>query len=164
MAYATDEEVTDAVIRLVAESKLDVLFLHFDEVDRAGHRHGYSPDVQEYVEAIERIDGYVGNIVGALAARPSYSGEDWLVMLTTDHGGSATKGPEDRKYRHGDDIPEHRTVFLILSGQSAVKGPMRSVPHSVDVPPTVLAHLGVEVDSSWGWDGRAVGLTVIEEE
>lgn len=158
MAYPADEEVADAAVRVVADTKLDVLFLHFDEVDGAGHRHGYSSIVQEYIEAIERTDGYVGDVVDALTNRPSYGHEDWLVVLTTDHGGSATKSPEDKKYRHGDDVPEHRTVFLIVSGHSSMTGQIEPAPVSVDIPPTILAHLGVEADSAWGWEGHAVGL------
>ena len=32
----------------------DAVFLHFDEVDGAGHRHGFHPKVAEYLRAIER--------------------------------------------------------------------------------------------------------------
>lgn len=157
MAYPTDEEVADAAIRLLADSKLDLLFLHFDDVDGAGHRNGYSPTVEAYLDAIAQIDSYVGDVVGALTARPTYETEDWLVVVTTDHGGSDTKGPYDKKYRHGDDVPEHRTVFVILGGDSVLpKGEIQPAPDSVDIPPTVLSYLGVKIDPSWQWDGSSV--------
>ncbi len=156
VAYPTDEEVADAAIRLLADPKLDVLFLHFDDVDGAGHRNGYSPNVSAYVEAIAQVDSHAGGVVGALAARPAIGSEDWLTVVTTDHGGSDTKQPEDKKYRHGDDVPEHRTVFLILSGDSTSNGPIQPAPESVDIPSTILDHLGVNVEPSWGWQGKSV--------
>jgi predicted AlkP superfamily pyrophosphatase or phosphodiesterase len=158
MAYPIDEEVTDAAVRLLAESRLDMLFLHFDDVDGAGHRNGYSAKAREYVDAISQIDSYVGEIITALSARPTYAQEEWLIVATTDHGGSDVRGPEDKKYRHGDDVPEHRTVFLIISGDSTMTGRIEPAPVSVDIPPTILTHLGVEFDPAWGWEGHAVGL------
>ena len=157
MAYPTDEEVADAAIRLLADAKLDVLFLHFDDVDGAGHQNGYSPTVEAYLDAIAQIDSYLGDVVGALTTRPTYGTEDWLVVVTTDHGGSDTKGPYDKKYRHGDDVPEHRTVFVILGGDSVLpNGEIQPAPDSVDIPPTVLSYLGVKIDPSWQWDGSSV--------
>ena len=68
------------------------------------------------------------------------------------------KPPGGGKARHGDDIPEHRTVFLIVSGHSAASGPIEPPPVVVDVPQTVFTHLAVDIDPAWDWDGRPVGL------
>jgi hypothetical protein len=59
---------------------------------------------------------------------------------------------------HGQDLPEHRTVFLIVHGPRAVPGMIEPAPAIVDVPATALAHLGVAAKETWEWDGRPVGL------
>jgi predicted AlkP superfamily pyrophosphatase or phosphodiesterase len=145
-----DEQVAAEAVRVLGGTDPDVVFLHFDEVDGAGHKHGFHPSVPQYVAAIERTDAFVGKVLEAVRGRKNYAREDWLVLVSTDHGGSG-KG-------HGKNIPEHRTIFLIVSGPSAKKGVIEPPPGVVDVAATALAHLGVALDRNWKLDGRAVGL------
>ncbi|MFE6227862.1 hypothetical protein [Streptomyces sp. NPDC057854] len=41
---------------------------------------------QQYRDAIRTADGQVGRIVAAVRARATYAGENWLIMVATDHG------------------------------------------------------------------------------
>ncbi len=147
-----DAGVAAEAVKLLMLRKLDVLFLHFDGIDHAGHKHGFHPTVPEYMDTIHTVDGYIGDVLNAIGARPKYSSEDWLVIVCTDHGGRGTK------HSHSHDAPEVRNVFLIVSGPSAQRGTLRDTTYQVDVAPTVFAHLGIAVDPSWKWDGRSVGL------
>ena len=126
------------------------MFIHFDDVDHAGHKHGFHPKVVEYMKAIEETDGHVGRILKAVRGRKTYAQEVWLILVSTDHGGS-DKG-------HGQNIPEHRTIFVIVSGPSAAQGVIEPAPNVVDVAATALVHLGVAIDPKWNLDGKAVGL------
>jgi predicted AlkP superfamily pyrophosphatase or phosphodiesterase len=145
-----DKRVTDQTVNVLRTQEPDVVFVHFDEVDGAGHRYGFHPKVPQYLKAIEQTDGYVGRLMQAVQARKTYAQEDWLILVSTDHGGSG-RG-------HGRNIPEHRTIFLIVSGPSARKGKIEPAPAIVDIAATALAHLGVLVDPRWQLDGRPVGL------
>jgi arylsulfatase A-like enzyme len=136
--------------RALAGRPADADFLQFDDVDEAGHRYGFHPDVSEYVRAIERTDGHVGRVLKAVRGRETYDREDWLILVSTDHGG-AGKG-------HGHNTPEERTIFLIVNGPSASPGVIEPPPGVVDVAATALTHLGVPLDSRWGLDGKPVGL------
>lgn len=146
----TDDEVADSAARLLTETNPDVVFLHFDDVDHAGHSLGFDPALPAYLAAIEKADEQVGRVLDALRARPNYATEDWLILASTDHGGT--------EKRHGLDIPEHRTIFLIASGPSVVPGRIPDPTFIVDVAATALVHLGVEIDPSWDLDGRPVAL------
>ncbi|MCI0459415.1 MAG: alkaline phosphatase family protein [Gemmataceae bacterium] len=148
--HKNDEAVTREAVQILLKGNPDVMFLHFDEVDYAGHKYGFHPKVPQYVQAIERADTQVGAVLTALRQRKTYEREDWLILVSTDHGGSG-KG-------HGKDIPEHRTIFLIVSGPSAARGVIDPAPGIVDVTVTALVHLGVALDPRWRLDGRAVGL------
>ena len=157
-SYRTSVEVVDAARRMLSSGLADVMFVHIDDVDAAGHRHGYTPDSPDYLAAIAGVDGQIGTLLGEVEKRKEDNDEDWLVIVSTDHGGSATKPADAVKFRHGDDIPEHRTIFLIVSGSGVERGEMKQPSVSVDVPPTVLGHLGVAVRPEWGWEGKAVGI------
>ena len=147
-AYATDAEVAQAASQLVNQYDPDVLFLHFNEVDEAGHSCGFGPNVPGYLEALGLVDGRIGVVLTALCGRKSYGQEDWLILVSTDHGGSGQE--------HEENVPEHRTVFLIVSGRATAGGRIESTPHVVDIPPTVFAHLGLCPDRAWDWDGHRV--------
>lgn len=149
-AYKTDAEVTNASAAILTEKNPELLFVHLDDVDGAGHGHGFDPKQPRYLDAIAKADDQVGALLKAMENRPTYNKEDWLVVVSTDHGGSG-KG-------HGQNTPEHRTIFLIVSGKSAARGTIDPPPSIVDIAPTVLRHLGIAIDEKWGLDGKAVGL------
>lgn len=128
------------------------IFVYFHQVDAAGHEIGFHPDVPEYLRAIENADKHVGTIMRAIHDRANYGREDWLIIVCTDHGGF------ERRHGGGHLIPEIRTVFLIVSGESSLRGRISGETYLVDVVPTALSHLGVNIDQAWELDGRPVGL------
>jgi hypothetical protein len=146
-----DLAVTAAVVDRLAEKAPDVVFVHLDEVDHQGHVAGYSVMVQEYLDAIETVDAQIGEMLDVLRARETYGVEDWLVVVTTDHGGLG-RG-------HGGQSAEERTIFLIASGPSVPSGQVISPgPGQTAVPATVMKHLGLSVDPVWGWESEAFGF------
>jgi predicted AlkP superfamily pyrophosphatase or phosphodiesterase len=148
--HNSDAAVAADACRVLREQSPDLLFVHFDDVDEAGHRYGFDPRGSAYLSAIARVDAHIGRLVAAIRERPTAADEDWLVVVSTDHGGSGRD--------HARNIPENRTIFLTVSGPSAARGTIEPPPSIVDVAPTVLQHLGVDVDPSWQLDGKPVGL------
>jgi predicted AlkP superfamily pyrophosphatase or phosphodiesterase len=148
----SDAEATDEAVRQLTAGNPDVLFLYIGQVDETGHAHGFHPAVPEYIAAIERADKLVGRAISAMKSRPSLSSEDWLVIVTSDHGG---KG---KNHGGGHNDPDVLNSFLIVSGPSARRGTFAEQVYLVDAPVTALAHLGVKPNDAWKLDGRAVGL------
>lgn len=130
---------------------VDAVFVYLGDVDIVGHDHGFHPSVCEYLREIEDSDRQVGLLTTAIRNRPNYDNEDWLIILTSDHGG-AIDG------RHHGGTPEKRTIPFIVSGPSAIRGELFPQPRNVDVARTVLTHMGVPIDPAWSLDGHAVGL------
>jgi hypothetical protein len=88
-AVATDLAVKDSTVNLLkTQSQLGALIVNFREVQAAGLNGGYLASNDTYKEAILKADGYVGEIMKALKDRQNYANEDWLVIVTTNHGGS----------------------------------------------------------------------------
>ena len=106
----TDAGVANAAVSILQSGNPHALFLHFDDVDINGHGYGFSPEVAPYIGAIETTDNYVAQVVSALTNRPNYATENWLVLLSTDHGGIGVN--------HGGTTIEEETIFFIASGAS----------------------------------------------
>lgn len=150
MAPGGDGEVAAESAKLIRLGLADVLFVHFDDADHAGHRFGFHPRMPFYIWAIERIDRRVGELRAAILERAA-AGEEWLVLSTSDHGGS---------YRHhGEDVPEHRTVFLLAHGPGVSPERVAETRGVVDLAPTAFAWLGIPVRPEWNWQGRPLGLS-----
>jgi len=149
-----DIEVTAAVTAHIAEQTPDVVFVQLDEVDHQGHLVGHSPTVPEYADALTTVDAQIGQIVDAVRARPTYDQESWLVVVTTDHGGTGLAG-----LGHGGQSDDERTIFIIASGGATSRGQVVSQgPGHTAVPPTVMKHLGLEVDPAWEWESEPFGF------
>lgn len=83
--------------QIIAAHKPDLLFIHFPEVDLAGHGEGWGSPAQ--ISVIEETDTALARIFRALdRARIRNS---TVVILTADHGGAGfTHGPDDARSRH----------------------------------------------------------------
>lgn len=146
----TDEKVTKRVADLLQNDNPDVMFVQLDEVDGAGHKYDYVPESENYLTAIQKADTLVGEMISAIKKRKNYSHENWLVLVSTDHGGS--------NFGHGKDIPEHTTIFYIASGKAVKKGELKMQVNVVDVAVTAMQHLGIEIKEEWKLDGKVAGL------
>jgi predicted AlkP superfamily pyrophosphatase or phosphodiesterase len=147
-----DAAVAEESLKELADSKLTCLFAYFGQTDVAGHAHGFHPTVKPYLTAIENVDKHVGALLAAVKKRESYKDEDWIIVVTSDHGGKGTG------HSNGHKVPEILNSFLIVSGDSAQRGKFEEQTYLVDAPVTVLAHLGVKLEESWKLDGKARGL------
>lgn len=142
---SSDDYVTNWTSDAISAGEAGLYFVQLDDVDGEGHRTGFSKDNPAYVAEIEDVDQQVGTLLEAMRGRAEYDDEDWLVVVTTDHGGSGTT--------HGDLTPDDRTIFVVVSGSAFAPGTVEGRTH-MDVAPTVLSHLGVPYGSG-DFDGTA---------
>jgi len=146
-AFDSDAAVTAETCRRLTNANPDVFWMLLLDVDSAGHSYGWGPTVSNYVRAVETADARVGQIINALTNRLTYTNENWLVIVQTDHG------------EHDHPDPERsRIVFSIYSGPSAARGVIWPAPAIVDVCATVLTHMGVPINPAWNLDARVTGL------
>ncbi len=107
---STDQDVSNDAVNYLTNNDPDFMFLHFDDVDAAGHSNGFSSTVSSYISAIEGVDANLGPVLDAIENRPNYANEDWLILVTTDHGGLGLS--------HGGTTIQEEKVFVIVSGNS----------------------------------------------
>ena len=147
-AEADDQSVELAVEHL-GNGDPDAMFVYLGNPDETSHQ--FRSIGEEYRGAIALADEHVGRLVAAVRSRSTYAQEDWLILMSTDHGRTSDGG-------HGGDTPEERTIFYLASGPSAEVGTLEGTPSIVDVPVTALVHLGFTIDPAWALDGEVVGL------
>lgn len=149
-----DVKVKDDAVLYLQYGDPDVMFLHFDQVDGAGHSSGWGSPQQ--LASLSTVDGLIGNVMSALNTRPGVvaGDEDWLVLVTADHGG--TLGEFGHYAEQG---PENWEVPFIASGPSVAPGAPMQRGSLRDIAATALWHLGVDPFLA-GLDGTVRGLTV----
>ena len=93
----SDGDVAAAAIDIIGQHRPDVLFVHFPDVDSAGHAKGWGS--HEQLAAVHLADAAVGRVVAAW--RSAGLAQYGLIMLTTDHGGQGrTHGADDVRSRN----------------------------------------------------------------
>jgi predicted AlkP superfamily pyrophosphatase or phosphodiesterase len=123
-----DWDVANEAI-LQAGIGFDLLFVHFPDVDYAGHAEGWMSAA--YSAKVVEVDEAIGRLLAALPPQTT-------VILTADHGG------KDRD--HGLDIPENMTVPWIVAGPKVVRrGEMAGPVKATDTAATALWVLGLSL-------------------
>lgn len=142
-AYPGKFTETDPIIVEAAEHHLrvndpDLAFVYLGETDQIAHEHGVGA---EYEAAILRQDQRLGRLLSALSNRPTWSSEQWLVIVTTDHGHLDEGG-------HGGGSWQERQSFVVAAMVGGCS-PTRTADswaesaENIDIAPTALSHLGV---------------------
>lgn len=123
----TDEDAKNAVANELVNNNPTALFVQLSNVDFAGHATGFTPDNPNYIDAIETVDTQVGAIISSLKLRKTYYDENWLILVSTDHGGLGTS--------HGGPSDEERNIFVIASGDKIPNKEIKKTTSQVTVPP-----------------------------
>lgn len=85
----------------------DCIFGIFEAPDANGHATGFSNENSRYVSCICHLDNVAYKLMEQIKQRPTYPQEDWLILITSDHGGHA-RG-------HGTQKAEDRMTFLVTN-------------------------------------------------
>ncbi len=127
-------EIIKTAINYTIEHRPRLVFLHFAEVDDAGHRHGWMTLRQ--LQAVERVDQAIGSLLQTLTELDIL--KDSVIILTSDHGGHGRI--------HGTDDPRDMTIPWIL-WRRGIEGSqeIERTVYIYDTAATVLAALGLTI-------------------
>ncbi len=89
----------------------DFIFLTLEYTDHNGHSTGFSLQNPKYVNGFRNADGTGADFIEAIKARPDYDKEDWLILITTDHGGINAS--------HGGPSMDERITFIVSNKEIA---------------------------------------------
>ncbi len=130
---AVDLHVTTLAAKTLLESAPDLSWVYLQHTDDIGHRDGDSPSMDF---AVRWVDARVSELWGAVEARSQqFVGEDWLVIVTTDHGRTSSNGKG-----HGGQSDRERTIWIASNSPRMVSPAERSAA-IVDIYPTIVEHM-----------------------
>lgn len=132
--------VTALLYQLASSTPMTLSFVHLADTDNAGHAFGFMSAA--YLDAVTVVDGYLDQILDAIAADPDLA-RSTAVIVTTDHGGASGV------FDHADpSVAANYTVPFLAWGEDVAAGadlyalnPDRAnpgtdqPPYSATVPP-----------------------------
>ena len=148
--YETDHDLKEATKYLLQDCTPDITVLHFETPDAMGHFSGFSPQNPEYLMGITVVDAYLKELMDVIKLREQNLNEEWMVVITTDHGGEGTG--------HGNqyDLDQTRFVWCILRVPGLTNPVELPQATSVDIMPTMLKWLNIPINPAWDLDGQTL--------
>jgi len=132
--HAIDDKVVAEAAQCLRTQAPDLSWIYLEHTDDVGHRYGDSPQQQQ---ALGYLDAQLAQVQAAIQYRTQRYPEDWLLVLTTDHGRDAATGRG-----HGGQSARERATWLVLTTKDLNAYARRSTPVAiVDVLPTVARFL-----------------------
>ena len=136
------QRTTQAAIGYWKRNRPELLFVHLDNVDHAGHHSGWSS--REYYRAVNEADRQIGAILDML--REAGALASTFVLVTSDHGG---KG-----HNHGKNSLAEIQIPWIVAGPGVAAGKIDASVFTYDTGAT-LAWI-FELQPPACWIGRPV--------
>jgi predicted AlkP superfamily pyrophosphatase or phosphodiesterase len=125
-------------VEVIRQHKPTFLFVHFDDVDHAGHQFGWK--TTEFFQAVEEVDGLIGDLLAALSEAGIR--DQTVVIMTADHGGKAKS--------HGQPTMEEIEIPIIMAGPGIKRGHEIKTPvNTYDTAATVAALFELKAPEAW---------------
>lgn len=131
---AIDDRVTAAAAAYIAERGPDLSWVYLQHTDDMGHAHG---DSETFDVAVREADARVGRIWAAVQSRVA-RGEEWMVVVTTDHGRDSATGKG-----HGRQSTRERTTWIVTNRPNVDARFRAGQATIVDIAPSILRFLGI---------------------
>lgn len=128
-----DRQVVEATIPWLESDNYDLIMIHLDQVDYAGHHEG-GPQDERWDQAANRVDGLLAEIVAEL----DFSKD--VLMISSDHGHIDQGG-------HGGHDPITLVEPFIMVGNRVLPGVYDDI-FMVDVAPTLAALSGINLPAT----------------
>ena len=97
----------EVLAEIADEACSDFLFVIYEQTDSEGHGFGFSINNPGYKKAFKEADAFGYETIKAIEARETYGTEDWLIIVTSDHGGKGTG--------HGHESIQERMTFAVMN-------------------------------------------------
>ena len=129
----SDEKNCQEMLKILQSEDAPASALWFiDAPDLGGHRSGFYPYGALYLSALNRCAQYLEAAFNAIAARKDFDRENWLIIITSDHGGiESTHGPRGSQLE---------TLPFIVVSQDVPAGHGSGMLSNYDCAAMVLQH------------------------
>lgn len=125
-------------------------WVYLQYTDDIGHHFGDGPQMDS---AVIKADIQVGRLWEAVQQREAEHGEKWLVYVVTDHG------RDDKGFHHGGQTPRERGIWFATNDKNLNEYFHQATPGLVDVLPSILRFMDVEVPEQYRFEMDGVPLS-----
>lgn len=134
--HRIDDAVANEAASYVRDKGPDLSWVYLQYTDDMGHRYGND---EKFYDAIRKADDQVGRIWKEIKEREKSFNEDWLIVITTDHGRDSLTGKH-----HGGQSDRERLTWIITNSDN-LNGRFRQTPGVVDIMPSICNHMAIPI-------------------
>lgn len=135
--HAIDEKVVSEAVTGMLNDAADLSWVYLEYTDDMGHMHGDSP---EFYTAVKMMDKQMGKLWDAITYRQKNFPEDWMIIITTDHGRDEKTGRD-----HGGQSDRQRGTWMVTNYKDLNNYARYYEPAIVDIMPTMARFLNVTI-------------------
>jgi predicted AlkP superfamily pyrophosphatase or phosphodiesterase len=135
--HKIDDRVTTEAANCIKANGPDLTWLYLEYTDDIGHRYGNSP---QQAEAFGYVDKQVGKIFEAVRYRQKNFDEDWMILVTTDHGRDPVSGKN-----HGGQSDRERTTWIVTNCKDMNNYYRNYQTAITDILPTVARYMNIMI-------------------
>ncbi len=135
--HQIDLQVVHKADSVIRKSAPDLSWIYLEYTDEVGHIYGNGAIMDQ---AVNYLDEQMGSIYSAIEYRKKNFGEDWLLVITTDHGRDAKNG-----MNHGGQSDRERTTWLVTNYPKLNEYFKQFNPAIVDILPSITSFMQLEM-------------------
>ena len=146
--FRIDERISNEAANGIRTNAPDLSWVYLWYTDDAGHYYGNSDFLDRYVLLADR---QVQRIWDAVKVRQAQYDEDWMVVVTTDHG----RGNDG--YHHGGQSARERTTWIatnVATNSHFQDGNLLIT----DIAPSICRHLRIAPPRAVEWEQEGVAF------
>lgn len=134
--HKIDEAVANEAARYIAEQGPDLSWVYLQYTDDVAHRYG---DSERFYDAVGIADKQIGRIWDAIKTREANFDEDWLIVITTDHGRDSVSGKH-----HGGQSAREKLTWIATNAHN-LNERFQHTPGVVDIMPSICNHMNIPI-------------------
>jgi hypothetical protein len=131
--FDIDELVSKEAAKYIEKESPDLSWVYLEFTDDVGHMYGDGPAMDD---AVKKADVQIGRIWESVKKREAM-GEEWMMVVTTDHGRSPRNGRN-----HGCQTDRERITWICTNIENLNKSYHQN-PGEMDIMPSILSHLEI---------------------
>jgi hypothetical protein len=134
--HLIDDHVVAEAAKTIRTSAPDLSWVYLEYTDDMGHAHGDGPQMEE---AVRFLDVQMGELWKAIQFRQQQYKEQWMIVITTDHGRSEKDGRG-----HGGQTARQKTGWIVANVKLNDYANYFK-PAVVDIMPTIARFMKIDV-------------------
>lgn len=149
--HRIDEAVANHAASAIKTSAPDLSWVYLQYTDDLGHRYG---DSKQFYDAVEIMDDQIRRLWEAVQFRQQQFSEDWLLIITTDHGRDSATGKN-----HGGQSDRERLGWIITNEKKLNQQFNEKYASVVDIMPTIASFMNISIPREQLMEVDGISLT-----